>query len=315
MDNTIKVTRRGSSMLGMAALLGSAWAPAARAAGSGGVGTRQGSAGPKNYKVKTPDGVTISVFEYGNPRGPAIVMVHGFAQCHLSWAKQLNDGALAANFRMIAYDFRGHGDSDKIMDASLYSDGARFADELNAVMDAAQVDKPLLVGWSYGTRILGDYLIKYGTGQLAGINVVGVAMSGDPKFFGPASKLLAKSFSDDFATSIEGTREFLRACFARQPQQDNFETMLDFNAMVPTKIKRWLRRPAPYEDALKTTNIPVLVSHGTEDQVCLLELGRYVASTVPGARLSIYEGAGHATFWEDPMRFNAELAAVVHATR
>jgi non-heme chloroperoxidase len=42
-------------------------------------------------------------------------------------------------------------------------------------------------------------------------------------------------------------------------------------------------------------------------------MGRLTASIVPGAKLSVYEGIGHAPFWEDTPRFNRELAEFVRA--
>lgn len=279
---------------------------------SGAVGQEPGK--PKNFQVKTPDGVTITAYEYGKPDGSEIVMIHGFMQSHLSWTKQVTS-SLADEFRIITYDFRGHGASDKLMEPSLYNDGSRFADELKAVLDTANLQRPIVVGWSYGSRIIGDYLIKYGSDRFAGLNLVGSAVSGDAALFGPGLKFIPQSFSDDLATSIAGTRQFLRACFSKQPSQDEYETMLVFNAMVPARIRQWLRRPAPYEPALKGLNIPVLVTHGAEDQITLPSLARYVAETVPGAKLSMYEGVGHAPFWEDPDRFNRELSGFARDVR
>lgn len=264
----------------------------------------------KAFTVTTPDGVHISAQEWGNPNGPEIIFVHGFMQSHLSWAKQVNS-PLAKEFRMITYDFRGHGASDKLMDPNLYNNGERFADELAAVMDAAKLKKPVLVGWSYGTRISSDYLIKYGTGRLAGINYTGCAQSNDGQLMGPAAALIGKCLNEELAPNIQATRQFLHACFAKQPTQDEYESMLCFNAMVPIKIRGWLRRPAPYENALKAVNVPFLISHGTEDQVCRLAMAKYVASLVPNATTSFYEGVGHSAFWEEPERFNTELAAFV----
>ena len=65
------------------------------------------------FVVKTPDAVNISAQEWGNPNGKEIVFIHGFMQSHLSWTKQVRDPELARQFRMISYDFRGHGGSDK----------------------------------------------------------------------------------------------------------------------------------------------------------------------------------------------------------
>ena len=88
-------------------------------------------------------------------------------QSHLSWSKQF-DSPLALKFRLLTYDFRGHGGSDKPVDRYFYNDSVKFAEELRAVMDAAGVQRPILVGWSFGTRIIADYLLKFGSAGLAG---------------------------------------------------------------------------------------------------------------------------------------------------
>ncbi len=90
----------------------------------------------RSFTLQTSDGVNISAQEWGNPNGKEIVFIHGFMQSHLSWSKQLRDPDLARHFRMISYDLRGHGGSDKIMDPNLYNTGERFAHELNAVIAA-----------------------------------------------------------------------------------------------------------------------------------------------------------------------------------
>ena len=115
----------------------------------------------KTLKVQTPDGLSIAVQEWGNSNGPEILLIHGFSQSHLSWSRQLG-GELAKSFRLITYDMRGHGGSDKPLDAVFYRDHKRWAAELKAVMDATAVKKPVLVGWSYGGRIIAEYLMEYG---------------------------------------------------------------------------------------------------------------------------------------------------------
>ena len=62
----------------------------------------------KPISVKTPDGLTISAQEWGNPQGPEILLIHGFSQSHMSWMRQVNSD-LAKEFRIITYDLRGHG--------------------------------------------------------------------------------------------------------------------------------------------------------------------------------------------------------------
>lgn len=280
-------------------------------AGCATTGVEEPKAKPKALSVKTPDGVTISAQEWGNPSGPEIVFIHGFMQSSESWSRQVNSD-LGREFRIITYDFRGHGLSDKVWDPKFYNDAGRFADELKAVLDEAGLKKPVLVGWSYGTRIMTDYLGKYGTARVAGLNYVGSAVSGDAKNFGPGIKLLGEALKEaSLAENLDATRSFLRSCFEKQPSAEDFETMAMFNMAVPVKVRQWLRRPAPYEPTLKAIDVPTLVTHGVKDQVTLVSLGEYVASTVPNARGSYYEGVGHSPFWEDHRRFNKELAEFV----
>jgi len=261
----------------------------------------------KSFTIKAPDGVNISVQEWGNPNGKEIIFIHGFMQSHLSWRKQVQDPEMQKQFRMITYDLRGHGGSDKIMDPSLYSNGDAFALELSAVMQATSLQRPIAVGWSYGTGVISDYLIKYGSSAFAGINFVGGVGNGDPRLFGPAMPLIPKTSSEDLMQNIETTKAFIRSCFEKQPTPEEFELILAFNMVVPAKIRRWLRRPAPYEEALRAITVPSIVTHGTEDKILTIGVGKYLVATVPGAKPSFYEGVGHSPFWENAPRFNSEL--------
>jgi pimeloyl-ACP methyl ester carboxylesterase len=99
------------------------------------------------------------------------------------------------------------------------------------------------------------------------------------------------------------------AGFSKQPTADDFEIMLSF-MMVPPKVRAGLGgRPLDATEIMSKQKLPVLVAHGAEDRNAKLAAAKYTASVIPGARLSIYEGKGHAPFYEDAPRFNAELAA------
>ena len=267
----------------------------------------------RTLTVATPDGVNISAQEWGARGRQEIVFVHGMLQSHLCWCRQI-ESALARRFRLITYDFRGHGGSDKPLDPNLYNDAVRFAEELKAVMDATDAMRPILVGWSFGTRIIADYLLTFGAARLVALNLVAPAISPNPDHFGLGIEKLAEAKDEDFATSIRGTKEFLRVCFSREPARDTFETMLIVSASVPVPIRRWFARPAsdaePLQRLLRSLAIPVLLSHGAEDRVISPELSRWLAQTIPNARLSLYPDSGHAPFFEDPERFNRELEAL-----
>jgi pimeloyl-ACP methyl ester carboxylesterase len=301
----------GGVALGAAAVLGLGQARAQSAPPLG------DAAPPRQHRVRAPDGVEVAAYEHGNPQGPAVLFIHGFMQAALSWDRQTRDSELAREFRMVAYDIRGHGMSAKPEGDGFYKPGKAWADEVKAVIDALGLRRPVLVGWSYGGRIMGDYMAEHGTGAISAMNWVGAVSSAtDPSRFGRGGRHNGPNggASADPATAIRSTIAFLRECFEVQPSASDFETMLAFNMMVPRHVRLALQgRPMDIEAKLRALSLPTLVTHGEHDKLVLASMGRYTAATVPGARLSLYEGIGHAPFWEDAPRFNRELAELVRS--
>ena len=267
----------------------------------------------KPLVVRAPDGVKIEAQEWGNPAGSEILFIHGFSQASMSWQRQV-EGDLAKEFRLVTYDLRGHGNSDKPLEPEKYKESKAWADEVQAIINAANVKRPVLVGWSYGGHVIADYLKIHGAAGLAGLNYVDAVTKSDPSFYGDGLKVQPLMSSGDLAINIAATRTFLRNCFENQPSQDDFETMLAFNMMVPPKVRANMGgRPLSMDETLKALNLPVLVTHGATDKLALVAAARHTAATIPGAKLSVYDRVGHAPFWEDTARFNAELSAFVRA--
>jgi pimeloyl-ACP methyl ester carboxylesterase len=266
--------------------------------------------------VTSPDGVKLSAQEWGNPQGREILFLHGFNQCHLSWQRQYTDKAMAEKFRMVTFDLRGHGASDKPVYMNAYRDDKIWGDDVAALMKHFGLKRPVLVGWSYAGRVMADYLRTHGAANIAALNFVAARSGSDPKLFGAARKHFAAMKSEDLAENIEGTRAFLRACFERQPSEEDFEFMMGFNMVVPAYARTGvLGRPGDTPDAIAKLTCPVLVTHGAKDQIILPGMGEFTKATVKGAKLSMYDGVGHAPFWEDAARFNKELAELVESAK
>jgi non-heme chloroperoxidase len=161
-------------------------------------------------------------------------------------------------------------------------------------------------------RVISDYVATHGASTLAGINFVDAGIKADPALVGDNLRNLPLMASEDLTTNIAATRAFVHGCFSRQPTADDFETMLSFNMMVPPRVRAGLRgRPLDATEIMSKLKLPVLVTHGAEDRNAKLAAAKYTASVIPGARLSIHEGTGHAPFYEEATRFNTELAAFV----
>jgi non-heme chloroperoxidase len=243
----------------------------------------------------------------GGPGNP----VH--SQASLSWARQTSS-ELAKEFHIVTYDLRGHGNSDKPLEPDKYKESKGWANEVKAVMETAKLKRPVLVGWSYGVHVIADYLRIHNGTHLAGLNCVDGVTKSDPSFFGDGLKVQPLMFSEDLATNIAATRQFLHNCFEKRPGPDDFETMLAFNMMVPPRVRANMAgRTLNIDDILAALKLPVLVTHGAADRIALPAAAKYTAAKISGAELSLYDGIGHAPLWEDTARFNTELAAFVRA--
>jgi non-heme chloroperoxidase len=269
----------------------------------------------KIHTVKGGGGLRLHVREWGNADGTPIVFIPGWSQHHLSWAKQY-ESALADEFRLVAFDLRGHGMSEAPLEPEHYTDPGLWADDVSAIIDELRLDRPVLVGWSYGAFVICDYLRSHGQDRIAAINFVEGAVKLGPEAFGT---LIGPGFLDHFAdltaedlpANIRGARAFVRACVVKPLPADDFETALCWNIAVPAKIRANLAaREIDDDDVLRALSVPLLVTHGRSDSVVLPAMAEHVLTTCPSAQASWYDGVGHAPHLEEPDRFNRELAAL-----
>jgi pimeloyl-ACP methyl ester carboxylesterase len=267
-------------------------------------------------RVLTPDGVAVAVQDWGAPgdagRLPDVLLLHGFSQSHKAWALQLAS-PLAHQLRLVTYDLRGHGDSDKPTSAEHYQDPKCWADEVHAVITALALHKPVLVAWSYAGRIALDYLERYGDGAIGGLLMVNATSNPTAEFLGPAAALLTAMGNPDPAINQPATEAMLSSCVAHPLPPEQMQFMLDYNTQVPPLVRAHMRRPGmDYGSTLRALQVPTLVVHGDQDQINLPAMARYTASQAPKAQLKLYENVGHMAFWEQPERFNADLADFTH---
>jgi pimeloyl-ACP methyl ester carboxylesterase len=271
----------------------------------------------QTHAVEGGGGLRLHVREWGDAQHPPILLIHGWSQSSLSWRYQ-TDSALAEEFRLVALDSRGHGMSEKPLAAEQYTDPQLWADDLAAVISSLRLERPVLVGWSYGGLAIPDYVRVHGEGAVAGVNLVGglVRLSETAGDNGPGFLMTAAATTaSDLAMNISGMRSFVRACTAEPMTAEDWETALCFNMVVPPEVRLALiSRRADSDDVLEAMTVPVLVSHGTRDQVVLPSMAEHVLEVCPTAEASWYENVGHSPFMEDPARFNRELADFARRT-
>ena len=88
--------------------------------------------------IRAPDGTRLAVYEWGDPAGPEVVLIHGFAQSHLCFAPQFG-ATLVRHCRVVAFDMRGHGASAQPADPSAYQGSRVWADDIAAVLAAKRL--------------------------------------------------------------------------------------------------------------------------------------------------------------------------------
>jgi non-heme chloroperoxidase len=267
----------------------------------------------RRFDVHSTDGTRLAAQEWGHSNGPTIVFIHAWSQSHLGWAPQFQ-GELASTFRLISFDHRGHGESDKPVSLAAYTDQQLWADDVAAVLDAAKVERAVLVPWSLGGVVALDYIARHGTQRVAGINFVAAgnaigterAMS---HFGGAVAEHAPGALSSDLRAQLHALLRLQQALVLRDIHIEDFSELVT-QAVVASPVARagLLSRQVDHEATLRGLKLPLLLSHGTHDAILTAQAAHDVMRFAPHAQLSLYESAGHAPHWEDPPRFDRELA-------
>jgi pimeloyl-ACP methyl ester carboxylesterase len=257
--------------------------------------------------VTTPGGVRLRVSDRGS--GPAVVLVHGWKMSHRIWDRTVV--ALEDRFRVVSFDLRGMGESDKPHGRYDFDE---LSDDLGFLLRELELDDATLVGWSMGCTVSLEYLRRDGSrvGRLVLVN-------------GP----LRLTRTDDFPWTMteEELEGYIAAVAQRWPEDEHGFTHAAFAQPVP-QVVDWIYSIAlqtPLDVVLKTVRaqakldhrdllagleIPVLAVYGRHDPYYPTELARYIADRARRGDALVLEESGHFPFLEaDTERFNEALAA------
>ncbi|MET3551929.1 alpha/beta hydrolase [Burkholderia sp. 567] len=271
-------------------------------------------AAPTSYMVTSKDGVRLSVQESGNPNGPPVIFIHGLLGSRLNWEAQVQSPELR-KYRIITYDLRGHGLSDKPSGATPYHDGRRWADDLEAVIAGSHARRPVVVGWSLGGVVISNYLATYGDDNIAGAVYVDGVVELAPSQIVDHPAVYRDMNSPDLKTHLDGERTFIELCFNRRPDADTFSRLLANAALASWDMQKEIPTMTVLaSEALSKTRVPLLFIYGGRDALVdtPTTLARAKALN-PRVQSKVYVDAGHAPFIEEPDRFNHDLAEFVRS--
>ncbi|MDR8052411.1 alpha/beta fold hydrolase [Burkholderia cenocepacia] len=272
------------------------------------------AAAPLGYTVTSSDGVKLAVQESGDPDGVPVILIHGLLGSRLNWDAQVRSPELRG-FRIITYDLRGHGLSDKPSGEQPYRDGTRWGDDLAAVIDGAHARKPVVVGWSLGGVVISNYLAKYGDRAIAGAVYVDGVVELAPGQIVDHPDVYRDMNAPDLKTHLDGERTFVGLCFHRRPDAATFERLLANAAMASWDMQKAIPTMSVFAAAgLGSAHVPLLFLYGGRDALVDTHatLAR-AAALNPRITSKVYPESGHAPFIEEAERFNRDLAAFVRS--
>ena len=267
-------------------------------------------------RAHTIDGganLKLHVRDFGPEGAPPLLLIHGWSQHHLCWLKQF-ESPLAEEFRLIAMDLRGHGQSEAPPGPEAYTTGSLWADDIAAVISSLGLDSPVLVGSSYGGIVIGDYLRAYGDGAIGAVNLIGGAVGVGPDWIGPLigedfPKYAVPAAFGDPDDALRAVPEFVHCCIKKDLPPGEFELAVAWSMLTPAHVRGHLiSRDDDFRPEYARLTKPLLVSYGTQDTIVLPAMAATIRGVSPSCQMSEYPGAGHFPFLEVPMRFNEELA-------
>lgn len=234
--------------------------------------------------------------------GPAIVLVHGWKMSHRAWDRVVQ--ALAGEFRVVAYDLRGMGESDK---PNCNYDFAEYGEDLHAVLSALEIEDATLVGWSMGCSVSLSCLSRRPArvGRLMLLNGPIKLISTDDFPFGITRELLDEVVADIADRWPEREREFNAKYFWKaHPEHVDWFTRIALQTPLDV-VLRVVRNQAELDQraVLAGLQIPVLAAYGRHDPYYDTGLADWIAATAPLGRAVIFERSAHCPPIEETQRF------------
>lgn len=261
--------------------------------------------------------VNVHVEDTGGTGRP-VILIHGWPLSGASWKKQIS-ALREAGYRVITYDRRGFGQSDKPKTGYGYD---TLAEDLKGVITGLGVTNVTLVGFSMGGGEVARYIAKYGED---GIHSVVFAAAVPPKLMntldnpeGPlhaseAAKMSAAltanadSFYDDFTKKFFSPNADGNIVVTEEERQEAVALCHQADKVAALEAMQSFGLADFRKDLLKIT-VPTLVIHGDADGIVPFEgSGKRTRETVPQSQLHIIQGGPHGINVSHTEEFNKNL--------
>lgn len=245
-------------------------------------------------------GHKIAYYEAG--KGSAVILLHGLGADSRHWAANLD--ALAQNFRVMALDQIGYGQSDKPL---MRYTVANFSDYLDGFLQAVKIPKASLVGNSLGGWVALDFTVRHPqmVEKLVLVDSAGLRPADALKMPEGERKPLSLLNTHWFFDLMEANKQWATTdlgpnAFERHVQNGDSYTVASSLAEMITGRE--------FEDKkLGKVHAPTLIIWGRDDMLIPLKMGEHFNKGIAGSQMIVIDGTGHIPMVGKPAEFNTAV--------
>lgn len=302
-------------------LVGASLGAVVGAVGGAAVGATANSDENNRDDIASAEEVHLHINDSGG-NGPAVVLIHGWPLSAEAWKPQVSV-LEAAGYRVVAYDRRGFGRSDKPETGYGFD---TLADDLLRVMDQCGLQAVTLVGFSMGGGEVARYVARHGQSRLRSV----VFAAAVPPYLmktadnpeGPLTPEKAQqkkrtlehdrnAYFDEFTKNFYSSYGMLQVT---ESQRGEAVAICLQSAQLAALACMDSFSTTDFREDLKRLTVPTLVIHGDADAIVPIEgSGIRTHIAVPHSQLVRVAGAPHGLNVSHAQAFNDALLSFLRA--
>ena len=272
-----------------------------------------------DMKTIKANGITINYEDRGPADGKPLLLVNGYTSTMMSWPEALMDGLKARGFRVIRYDNRDVGKSEKLKGIPAIADVVQalktgtkadipyqlsdMAADGMGLLDALGIKRAHIMGISMGGMIVQSMAINHPEKIISATSIMSTTGNPDlPKATDEAmAALQERPVSTDRVAvlrhNMKGRRDYQSPAYPMSDEALYQKCATEYDHMYyPEGAARQyaaIVADGSRVDRLKNVRLPFLVIHGRADPLVTVEGGIDTAKHVAGAKLELIDGMGH----------------------
>lgn len=233
------------------------------------------------------NGALLWYAEWGTHNGGVpVLLLHG-GPANSNYFGLLIPALVRHGYRVIAMDSRGQGRSGRSQGPITYH---MMADDVIGLLDLLHVRQVSLVGWSDG-GIIGLDLAIHHPGRLHRLFTFGANAD--------ASGVYENADKAPVLVEFEAR--------AKKEYRELSPTPGDWNSFLAVMSHMWLTEPDFTAEQLRSIRVPTTIADGEYEKIIKPAHTRYLAATIPNAKLVLLPDVSHFAMLQDPAEFNAAV--------